>query len=201
MISRKLSACTISLGFSLAMIFTINGCAFNSSGYFSNTQEGDHIMDYSVLNPEGGFEIQPLKDYVVKMGGGTLSMFPEKGDRQSGPGMYLTGEKHASPVDLNTAVSIFKNNEPSYVFSDIKNLQIDSIPAQSLDFTMTYRAVDGIILENPGANEGDTIHGRVVIAIIQGTRVFKCVMIAPEKTWKSHEPVFMAALQTVKFIR
>lgn len=183
------------------MIFPLNGCAINSSGYLSNTQEGDHIMDYFVLNPEGGFEIQPLRDYVVKMGGGTLSMFPEKGDRQSGPGMYLSGEKHASPVDLNTAVSIFKNNEPSYVFSDIENMQIDSIPAQSLDFTMTYRAVDGIILENPGANEGDTIHGRVVIAIIQGTRVFKCVMITPEKTWESHEPVFMAALKTLKFIR
>ncbi len=200
-ITRALLTGVMSLVVSLAFLLAFNGCAIDPPVYPAGTQEDEYLMDHPIVNPEGGYKIRPLKSLEATMAGGTLSMFPVKGDRQSGPGMYLSVEKFTSPVDLNTAVNVFIKNEPSYQFSAIDKTLVDTIPARSVDFTTTYHAVDGIVLENPGADEGETIHGRVIIAVFQESRLFKCVMVAPQKYWSSYEPGFMAAIKTLKFLR
>lgn len=157
-------------------------------------------MENTVTSLEGGYKVLPLKDYEVKIAAGTITMFPVGTDRQSGPGMFMTGEKFTSPVDLETAVNVFQKNESSFIFSRVEKTQIDGTPALALDFTKTYYALDGVILENPGAAEGETIHGRVVMAVYQNYLLFKCVMLAPEKTWKSFEPAFKSSIRTLSFI-
>lgn len=151
-------------------------------------------------NPTGGYQVDRIDEFDVKISAGTVAMFPQNGDRQSGPGMIFTMESFSTPVNLDTAVSGLMKNEPAYSFGDTRIIMIDGIQGRSVDFSTIYHAVDGIILDSPGAAEGENIRGRVSLVSIDKTRLFKCVMLSPERSWGMYESVFKKILASVKFI-
>jgi len=147
-----------------------------------------------------GFEIQGLEGFDSKIISNVVSIFLPDGDRQSGPGMVISIEDFEEIVDLQTAVNSLIRNEPGYTFINRKEVEINHVEGCSLDFTSIYRAPDGIILSNPGASEGDIIRGRVVLAVVDGNRLFKCLMLAPDSLWERYEPAFNKVLLTVRFV-
>jgi hypothetical protein len=188
----------------ITLMLISNGCTIpntlQASPVSGNSVNGE-LMGDLVRNEIGGYEIRGIRDFDVKSSDGMVSMFISGGDHQSGPGLYITSELFQTPVSLEKAFDVMVKNEPANVYTQIEKTLIDGSDGISAYFSTTYHALDGIILENPGAAEGETIKGRTIIIVLDDHRLVKCVMLAPEKTWGEYEPIFQQVISSIKFFR
>ncbi len=155
------------------------------------------LMEKTVRSRSGGFEFQPLEGYKVAEAAGIASMFLPGGDEQSGPGMILSGLIFDQAVSLELAEAVIVKTYPAYTFDKSKPIQVDKIKGLSLEFSSTYHAPDGIILEKPGADEGEEIQGRIIVVMLNPTQQFRCILLAPADQWKDMRHKFDKVLDSV----
>jgi hypothetical protein len=156
-------------------------------------------MGTIIRSEVGGFEFQALQGYETKDHMGIVTMYLPDGDHQSGPGMLLIGSLFDQDVSLEQAIAVEIKSSPAYEFSEPQKIQVDGQEGTVLDFSTTYRALDGVILDHPGASEGDIIRGRVILIMLNARQQFKCVMLAPAKDWDNISPRFEKVIQSLEF--
>ena len=157
-------------------------------------------MGATIHSKTGGFEFQALVGYETKEHQGIVSMYLPDGDPQSGPGMLMIGSLFDQDVSLEQAIAVEIKSSPAYDFSEPQAIQIDGQEGAGLDFSTTYQALDGVILANPGASEGDTIRGKLILIMLNPRRQFKCVMLAPERDWDKIYPRFEQVFSNLAFL-
>jgi hypothetical protein len=160
---------------------------------------GGNFMGELIQNKTGGYEIRSITGYEYRMADGYVYMFPPEGDRQSGPGLIISAEQFQEPINQEKAVEGMVKSEPAYLFSNPIRIQVGGFDGLSMDFTTIYHAVDGIILDNPGADEGEEIHGRAVLVVVDQTRLIKCIFHTPQKDWEKSKILFEDVIKSIKF--
>lgn len=158
-------------------------------------------MDEFVRSEAGGYAFLPLQGYETKVSAGTANMFLPGGDPQSGPVIRMEGYLFDAEVDIEKALAVIVKTYPEYSFSKAREIQVGSVEGMYMDFTAVYHAPEGVILENPGAEEGEQINGRVVVVMVNPTQQYRCLMLAPEKSWDDLLPKFEAVLGSVQFFQ
>lgn len=183
----------------IMVMLAASGCSvFKSSN--GKVKPGEELMDEIVRSKEGGYEFQPLQGYKTSEAAGTVSMFLPQGDQQSGPGMILSGLNFDQSVSLEQAEAVIRKTYPAYEFGKSKPYKVDQIKGVALDFTTTYHAPDGILLANPGADEGEEIQGRILVVMVSPTRQFRCTMLAPADQWNKIHSRFEKVIKSVQFL-
>lgn len=175
-------------------------CSTSPLNPITGNQSGGNFMGDIVQNKTGGYEIRSIKGYDLKMAGGYLYMFPPEGDKQSGPGMIISAEQFQGSIDQKKAVEVMVKSEPAFQFSDATGIQVGGFDGLSMEFTTSYHAVDGIIFDKPGASEGEQIHGRAVLVVVNQNRLFKCLMHTPQTDWDKYKSLFDDVIKSIKFI-
>lgn len=158
-------------------------------------------MGEIVQNDLGGYAVREIKGFETRVYKGYTSMMPRENDPQSGPSVELYGELFTEPVDLDRAMGAFRIIRPDVDITESRTVQVDGVDGMIIEFIYDYHALDGVIPEFSGADEGENIRGLAVVAVVDGFRLFRCVMIAPDKEWKTYAPVFQGVVESVKFLR
>lgn len=177
------------------LLLTLTGCSLFKSA--DKEKPGKVLMDDVIRSTAGGFDFQPLQSYQAIEKAGTASMFLPGGDEQSGPGMLLSGFVFDQSVSLEQAEEVIRKTYPQYEFGKSRPLHVDKIKGTAIDFTSTYHAPDGIILTNPGADEGEEIRGRFVVVMVSPTQQFRCIQLAPADQWNKIQPGLDKVLKSV----
>ncbi len=182
------------------LLFSISGCGMGGSQQ-EMIQPNEVLMDEIIRSEAGGYAFRPLQGYETKVYAGTASMFLPDGDQQSGPGMLMMGYLFDTEVSIEKAAEVIVKTYPEYSFSKAREITIGLTEGVFMDFTSIYHAPDGIILENPGAEEGEQINGRVLVVMVSPTQQYRCLMLAPEKSWNDLLAQFEAVLSSVQFFQ
>lgn len=185
----------------ILIALSILALAASGCGLFKGSKDKEKtnevLMEKSIRSQSGGFEFRPLEGYKTREAAGTASMFLPGGDEQSGPGMILSGLVFDQPVSLEQAEAVIRKTYPAYEFDQSKPVKVDQIKGLSMEFTTTYHAPDGIILEKPGASEGEQIQGRIIVVMLSPTQQFRCILLAPADQWKDMRHPFDKVLDSV----
>ena len=160
---------------------------------------GEAAMSELVRSESGGFSFRPLAGYTVMEKAGTAAMFLPDGDQQSGPGLWMAVVPLPQAVSVEQAAAVLVKSTPAYAFSPPQPITLDTRQGLSMEFTSTYHAPDGILLPQPGAAEGELLQGRMMVVLLNPTRRFTCVMLAPAAKWQSLGPQLEAAAASLKF--
>lgn len=158
-------------------------------------------MGEFVQNDHGGYAVREIKGFETRVYKGYTSMMPKDNDPQSGPSVELYGELFTEPVDLDRAAGAFRIIRPDVEITASSKVQVDGVDGMNMEFIYDYHAVDGVIPEFSGADEGEKIRGMAVVAVVDGFRLFRCVMIAPDNEWNTYAPVFQGVVESVQFLR
>ncbi len=177
------------------LLLTLAGCSLNKPA--DKEKPGKVLMDDVIRSTAGGFDFQPLEGYRADEKAGTAGMFLPGGDEHSGPGMLLSGLVFDQSVSLEQAEEVLRKTYPQYEFGKSRPVHVDKIKGTVIDFTSTYHAPDGIILSNPGADEGEEIRGRVIVVMVSPTQQFRCIQLAPADQWNKMQPGLDKVLKSV----
>jgi len=152
-----------------------------------------------IVSEMGGYSIQSMPDFEIKEAGGFVTMFPPNGDKQSGPGFVISGENFDQQINLKTAIEGIIKNASNHQFDRPLPISVGGSDGLSANYFFTYHALDGVILENPGANEGERIRGQSVVVVLEDHKLIKINCYAPEKLYSSIGPVFNSVLKSIRF--
>lgn len=153
-----------------------------------------------IQSESGGFALLPIPGYTVTEFEGGMTLYPDPFDQASGPGMVLSNTTLDADIDLDQAVNVAYKRYSAYAFEKPQTITIGGLPAVGLDFTTEYHADDGVILDYYGAEEGEAIHGRIVLVLRDPQTLFEVFMLAPEADWKDVLPLYEDVLESIQFL-
>lgn len=168
----------------------------HSAGFDVDSEE--HMGE--LYRSEGGdFSFLTLPGYEIDEVQGRVSMFPVPSDAQSGPYVTLTGRLAEDDITLSQALNYTQKANSSSVFTEAKDITVQGLPAISVRYTRPYHAIDGVILDYYGADEGEEIQGWFVLVEVSPGHIFRLEMFAPSEQWEELLPSFEAVLYNLRF--
>jgi hypothetical protein len=147
----------------------------------------------------GGFSTLTLSGYEVDEVQGRVEMFPIPSDEQSGPWVVLIDRLAEDDITLAQALNYTQKANSSAVFEAAEDITVQGRPALSLRYTRPYHAIDGVVLDYYGADEGEEILGWFVLVEVSPGHIFRIEMFAPSQQWQELLPSFEALLDSLRF--
>jgi hypothetical protein len=147
----------------------------------------------------GGFSFLTLPSYEIDEVQGRVSLFPVPSDEQSGPYIVLISRLAEENITLAQALNYTQKANSSSVFAEAEDIIVQGLPAISVRYTRPYHAIDGVIMDYYGAEEGEEIQGWFVLVEVVPGHIFRLEMYAPSQQWQELLPLFEAVLYSLRF--
>ncbi|HET60160.1 MAG TPA: hypothetical protein ENN32_07305 [Chloroflexi bacterium] len=189
----------------MTMFILLTGLACNllplvGQDHSAGIDEDNEVQMGALYRSEsGGFTFLTLPGYDIDEVQGRVSMFPTPSDEQSGPYITMIGRLAEEDITLAQALNYTPKANSSSVFSETEDIIVQGLPAISVFYTRPYHAIDGVILDYYGADEGEEIQGWFVLVEVSPGHIFRLEMFAPSQQWQELLPSFESLLESLRF--
>jgi hypothetical protein len=135
----------------------------------------------------GGFVFRPIEGYGVSEDPGMIGVFAPDGDVDVGPGILILSLFDEEVVGLEPLVDALTADAPGMQVSEQRQV--------------TVGGVAGVAVDLSGADDqGRMIASRIVVVLLEPTRQFTMIGIAPPERWNGElEPLFEEMLASISF--
>ncbi|MCP4426976.1 MAG: hypothetical protein GY803_21000 [Chloroflexi bacterium] len=137
---------------------------------------------------EGGYAFHTIPDYEIEEFYGFVTMMGPDADPNLGPAIGFVGGLNEEESTLEQLFEQFQQEfvgDEDVQLGDAEETTIGDLPAMTADLGGNF--------------EGETLNGRIIVALVTPTQPFTMFGAAPTESWGEFAPMFDAVLASVSF--